>query len=82
MGFPRQDYWGGLPLPSPVDHVMSEVFIMTHLFWVTLHGTAHYTFRCFVEDESGFCGEISPPRIIKVKVSLDVFTVSSINCKE
>ena len=82
MGFPRQDYWGGLPLPSPVDHVRSEVFIMTHLFWVALHGTAHYTLRCLVEDESGFCGEISPPRIIKVKVSLDVFTVGGINCKE
>ena len=33
-------------------------------------------------DESGTCGKISPPRIIKVKVSLGVFTAGGINCKE
>ena len=21
MGFPRQEYWGGLPFPSPGDHL-------------------------------------------------------------
>ena len=30
MGFSRQEYWSGLPLPSPVDHVLSELSIMTH----------------------------------------------------
>ena len=25
MGFPRQEYRSGLPLPSPVDHILSEV---------------------------------------------------------
>ena len=29
MGFPRQEYWGGLPFPSPVDHVLSELSTMT-----------------------------------------------------
>ena len=24
MGFSRQEYWSGLPLPSPVDHILSE----------------------------------------------------------
>ena len=34
MGFSRQEYWSGLPLPSPVDHVLSELSMMTHLSWV------------------------------------------------
>ena len=45
MGLSRQEYWSGLPFPSPVDHVLSELFTMTHLFWLALHGVAH----CFIE---------------------------------
>ena len=41
MGFSRQEYWSGLPFPSPVDHVLSELSTMTHLSWVTLHDMAH-----------------------------------------
>ena len=41
MGFSRQVYRSGLPFPSPVDHVLSELSIMTHLSWVALHGIAH-----------------------------------------
>ena len=41
MGFSRQEYWSGLPFPSPVDHVLSEISIMTHLSWVALHGMAY-----------------------------------------
>ena len=41
MGFSRQEYWSGLPFPSPVDHVLSEFSIMTHLSWVALQGMAH-----------------------------------------
>ena len=26
MGFSRQEYWSGLPLPSQVDHVLSDLF--------------------------------------------------------
>ena len=37
MGFSRQGYWSGLPLPSPVDHVLSELSTMTRLSWVALH---------------------------------------------
>ena len=37
MEFLRQEYWFGLPLPPLVDHVLSELFIMIHLFWVALH---------------------------------------------
>ena len=25
MGFSRQEYWSGLPFPSPVDHILSEL---------------------------------------------------------
>ena len=41
MGFSRQDYGSGLPFPSPVDHVLSELSTMTCLSWVALHGIAH-----------------------------------------
>ena len=41
MGFSRQEYWSGLPFPSPVDHVFSEVSTMTCPSWVALHGMAH-----------------------------------------
>ena len=35
MGFSRQEYWSGLPFPSPVAHILSEFSTMT------LHGMAH-----------------------------------------
>ena len=41
MGFSRQEYRSGLPFPSPVDHILSELFTMTHLSWVALHGMPH-----------------------------------------
>ena len=41
MGFSRQEYQSGLPFPSPVDHVLSELSTMTHLSWVALHCMAH-----------------------------------------
>ena len=40
MELPRQEYWSGLPFPSPVDHVLSELS-MTRPSWVDLHGLAH-----------------------------------------
>ena len=41
MGFSRQEYWSGLPFPSPVDHVLSELSTMTSPSWVALHSMAH-----------------------------------------
>ena len=41
MGFSRQEYWSSLPFPSPVDHILSELSIMTCPSWVALHGMAH-----------------------------------------
>ena len=41
MGLSRQEYWSGMPFPSPVDLILSELSTMTHLSWVALHGMAH-----------------------------------------
>ena len=41
MRFSRQEYGSGLPFPSPVDHLLSELSTMTHPSWVALHGMAH-----------------------------------------
>ena len=45
MGFSRQEYWSGLPFPSPVDHVLpelvlSELSTRTRPSWVALHSMA------------------------------------------
>ena len=40
MQFSRQEYWSGLPFPSPVDHILSELSTMTRLSWMAL-GMAH-----------------------------------------
>ena len=37
MGFSRQKCWCGLPFPSPVGHILSELSTMIHLSWVALH---------------------------------------------
>ena len=34
MGFSRQEYWSGLPFPSPVDHILSDLSTMTRPSWV------------------------------------------------
>ena len=41
MGFSRQECWSGLPFPSPVDHILSELSTMTCPSWVALHNMAH-----------------------------------------
>ena len=41
MGFSRQECRNDLPLPSPVDHILSELFTMTRPSWVALNGMAH-----------------------------------------
>ena len=39
MGFSRQEYWSGLPFPSPVDNAVFST--MTRPSWVALHSMAH-----------------------------------------
>ena len=41
MGFSRQEYRSGLPFPSPVDQILSELSTMTRPSWAGLHGMAH-----------------------------------------
>ena len=41
MGFSRQKYLSGLPFPSPVDHILSDLSTMTRLSWVAPHGMAN-----------------------------------------
>jgi len=41
MRFSWQVYWGGLPFPPPVDHVLSELSTMSHPSWVALPSMAH-----------------------------------------
>ena len=35
-GVLRQEYWSGLPFPSPVDHILSDLSTTTRLSWVAL----------------------------------------------
>ena len=42
MGFSWQEYWSGLPFPSLVDHILSELCTMTLPSWVAPHGMAYF----------------------------------------
>ena len=41
VGFSRQEYLSGLPFPSLVYHILSELSSMTCPSWLALHGMAH-----------------------------------------
>ena len=41
MEFSRQVYWSGLPFPSPVDRILSQLCIMTCPSWVVLYDMAY-----------------------------------------
>ena len=41
MKFSQQVFWGGLPFPPPMDHILSELSTMTCPYWVALHGMTH-----------------------------------------
>ena len=41
MGFSRQESWSGLPFPSPVAHILSDLSTMTRLSCMVLHSMAH-----------------------------------------
>ena len=40
MGFSKQEYWSGLPFPSPVDHILSDLSTMTCPSGVAPHSMA------------------------------------------
>ena len=37
MGFSRREYWSGVPLPSPVDYILSEPSTVNWPSWVALY---------------------------------------------
>ena len=41
MGFSKQEYWSGLPFPSTVDHILSDLSTMTLPSWVAPHGIVY-----------------------------------------
>ena len=43
MGFSRQEYWSGLPFPSPVDHILSDLSTMTRPSWVAPRAWLSFT---------------------------------------
>ena len=55
MGFSRQDYWSGLPFPSPVDYILSELSTITHPSRVALYGMAH---SCIELDKAVIHGSV------------------------
>ena len=44
MAFSRQEYWSGLPVPSPVDHILSDLSTMTGPL-----GWPHTAWHSFIE---------------------------------
>ena len=40
--FSRPEYWSGLPFPSLMDHILSDLSTMTCPSWVALQGMAHF----------------------------------------
>ena len=46
MGFSRQECWSGLPFPSPLDHILSDLSTMTHCL-----GWPHTAWLSFIELE-------------------------------
>ena len=49
MGFSRQEYWSGLPFPSPVDHILSDL----SLPWPTHLGWPHMAWLSFIKLDKG-----------------------------
>ena len=64
-GILRQEYWSGLPFPSPVDNVLSEPSTMTCPSWVALHSMVH----SFIElDKAVECVNLTQMTIISATV--------------
>ena len=65
-GFPRQEYWSGLPFPSPVDHVLSDLCTMTRPSWVALYDMDEYNVDEFVSSRSHWYWNLSS---LKIKIT-------------
>ena len=58
MGFLSQEYQSGLPIPSPVDHALSDLSTMTRLSWV-----APWAWVSFIELDSEISASALPVNI-------------------
>ena len=59
MGFSRQEYWSGLPFPSPVDHRMWSTFCQTSPPWPVHLEWPHTAWLSFTElDKLWSCDQI------------------------
>ena len=66
MAFSRQEYWSGLPFPSPVDHILSD-FSMTYPSWVAPYVIAWFH---WIRQGCGPCDQIGLFSVIMVSVCL------------
>ena len=57
MGLSRQEYWSGLPFPSPVDHTLSDLSTMTCLRW------PHTAWLSFIELDKAVVRVIRLPKV-------------------
>ena len=66
-GFSRQEYWNGLPFPSPVVHILSDLSTTTWTFWVATHRMAQFH---WIRQDCGSCDQICLMSVIVVSVCL------------
>ena len=67
MGFSREEYWSGLPFPSPVNHILSDLSTMTRPSWVAPHSVA--LFHWVIQD-CGPCDQTGKFSVIMILVCL------------
>ena len=53
MGFSRQEYWSGLPFPSPVDHIPFSSGPHSLLQWTTSKIISD-GYKCYQENKAGY----------------------------
>ena len=62
MGFSKQEYWSGLPFPSPVDHILPDLSTMTHHL-----GWAHMACLSFIELDKAVVHVISSISFLQLR---------------
>ena len=85
MRFLWQVYWGVLPFPYPVDHVLSELSAMTCPSWVALLGMVHSFIELFnplchdkaVIHEGGLHKPLNEGKLEHERVSLKLRSLAS-----
>ena len=58
MAFSRQEYWSGLPFPSPVDHILSDLSTITHSSSVAPHSMTNA--KVGTQEIPGVAGNFGP----------------------